>query len=80
MSLIAVNVVYGGNQTFEHEVPASDGKQEWVNSDFITGMEAITTGYNIGGAMFRYASPEHPYAIEYRVSNTPTAIAPSDVA
>lgn len=80
MSLIAVNVVFGGNQTFQQEVPASDGIQEWVNSDFITGMQAMTTGYNIGGAMFRYADPNHPYATEYRVSNTPTAIAPSDVA
>lgn len=78
MSLIAVNVVFGGQQTFTNEVPASDGKQEWVNSDFITGMEANTGTINPGGAIFRYADPTHPYATEYRVSNTPTAIAPSD--
>lgn len=78
MSLIAVNVVFGGMQTFDHEVPASDGIQEWVNSDFITAMQANTGTVNPGGAIFRYTPPEHPYAVEYRVSNTPTAIAPSD--
>jgi hypothetical protein len=80
MSLTAVNVVYGGNQVFEAEVPASDGKQEWVNTDFIVDMKANTGTLNPGGAIFRYCPPNQAYASEYRVSQTPTAIAPSDVA
>lgn len=80
MSLIAVNVVFGGFTNFLTEVPASDGKQEWVNSDYISGMVANTGTLNPGGAIFRYAPPESPYPLEYRTSNTPTAIAPSDVA
>ncbi len=80
MSLVAVNVVFGGNQTFQAEVPASDGKQEWINSDFIVDMKANGGTLNPGGAYFRYCPPNQAYATEYRTSNTPTAIAPSDAS
>ncbi len=80
MSLIALTVVYGGNQTFINEVPASDGKQEYVNSDFIKDMEANRGSLNPGGAIFRYCPEGNAYDVEYRVVETPTAIAPSDVA
>jgi len=79
MSLIAVTVVLGGDTNFTQEMPASDGKQEWVNSDFITGMKANTGSINPGGAIFRYHNPNAAYETEYRVVETPTAIAPSDL-
>ena len=80
MSLIAVNVVYGGNTDFITEAPASDGKQEWVNSDYIVDMHANIGTVNPGGAIFRLAPPNAPYVVNYWVTNTPTIIAPSDVA
>jgi hypothetical protein len=79
MSLTAVTVVYGGDTNFTQEMPASDGKQDWVNTDFITGMKQNTGTLNTGGAIFRYANPAAPYETEYRVVETPTAIAPSDL-
>lgn len=79
MSLTAVLVVYGGNTNFTEEKPASDAVQDWVNTDFITGIEANTGTLNPGGAIFRYANPNSPYETEYRTVQSPTDIAPSDL-
>lgn len=79
MSLIAVTVVFGGNTTFTQEMPASDGKQEWVNSDFIKDMRQNEGTLNTGGAIFRYHPEGNAFDVEYRVTERPTDIAPSDL-
>ncbi len=77
MASIGVNVVYGGDTNFINQAPASDAVTRWIETDNIQSMQLNPDGS--GGAIITYNNGISPYSTEIRVTQSPFAIAPSDI-
>ncbi len=78
MSLIGLNVIYGGDTDFSRQADASDSKTRWFETDGIYDMKVNTNNEGSTGTSFMYNNGVSPYGIEVRVTQSPFAIAPSD--
>lgn len=77
MSLIGLNVVYGGDTNFTTQVPASDAKTRWYETNHFKSMQSNPDGS--GGTIIDYNDGTSPYSVEIRVTQSPFQIAPSDI-
>lgn len=76
MSIIGVNVVYGGDTNFTSQAAASDSVTRWIETDNIEYMSLNPDGS--GGSVITYKNGTSPYTTEIRVTQSPFQIAPSD--